>query len=1101
MAIRRRLAKFFFWTLLLCFSTLAGGLWFTYTHFTNSENLTRLVRQYAKKYLPKASVDTRVDISLLRGEITLTKVAIRQKIDDTPITTLAVPWLRVRVDPRKMFNGEADIREIDVVQPTLRLIQRHDGTWNIQGLLADPWPGPWLEKTPPIIIREGKLELITEDDPHTGPTTAGLSSMPPFNARQARPLAPGPAAPAALNPRDRDVATNPNAAVILRDLSLRLDSLGGLKFNFDGSANGDVFDRLKIKGMIDFATGDLTLIESDLAGLTLSEALRRRLPPEARPAFNALSLNSGVVDLQLSRLAYRPKANAADRLRYAGSAQLREGVCECPKLPFPLSNVTAQLDAADGLITIRHAQGWNGTTFSRVDGTFRVGSPATTPFDLHVGLGDLELDPRLRNRTPADLDDLWDLFKPRGRIDVNLDLTRLESGRPVEVRARVHCRDVSGTYRYFPYELDHLTGDFTLEHNRLTLDMRTLGSTGLSAHLKGEIDNPGKDAIVKLDVEADAVPINQKLFTALPKDVRKVVDQFRPKGTVKLAGKVSRVPMEGKPEGDIKIHANLDLLQQCEIQWAEFPYPVRDLTGRLELHPDFWKFNEMRGRNGYARIQTSGWVRKLDNLKKRPNGDEPLKVHVNIKAYDLPFTEELRAALPQAWAKVWKTINPSGASDFDATIDVEADKPDNIHAEIIPKPESNAKLQIQRVAVPDIDSGGLLELPVEDVLGRFVYHNGTVTMSDVSLHFRGAPVQFALGTVRVEDTGSFDLRVKELRIKEIRIDSNLRKKMPPRMEHMARKLDDGNTYTAHGDLRIGWSGVSGEPAWCRWDNTVVVFNNNRVETGIPLEHIHGQLSNVSGWSNGTALQVDGAINLGSITVLGQQITRVESPFHVRAGNAELADLRASFLGGEITGNGSISLDNTPRYNAMLVLRGAQLQEYAKFVNGHQSYRGRVDGEIEISGLGNDVHTLQGGGNVQISEGDLVELPVYLRLAQILKLPRALLRPSRERGGKPLFDSAKVDFKIAHGRSTLDPIKFTGNAFSLEGDGTLDPQGTLDVRLKVLLGIDIPIISEISRDLTSQILMVRVKGSPSAPDYSVEPLPNLLRVPFRSQSDQ
>jgi hypothetical protein len=79
---------------------------------------------------------------------------------------------------------------------------------------------------------------------------------------------------------------------------------------------------------------------------------------------------------------------------------------------------------------------------------------------------------------------------------------------------------------------------------------------------------------------------------------------------VKLAGKVSRVPMDGKPEGNIKIDANIDLLQQCEIQWADLPYPVRDLTGRLELHPDFWKFNDMRGHNGHAKIQASGWVQK-----------------------------------------------------------------------------------------------------------------------------------------------------------------------------------------------------------------------------------------------------------------------------------------------------------------------------------------------------------------------------------------------------------------------------------------------------------------------------------------------------------
>ena len=55
--------------------------------------------------------------------------------------------------------------------------------------------------------------------------------------------------------------------------------------------------------------------------------------------------------------------------------------------------------------------------------------------------------------------------------------------------------------------------------------------------------------------------------------------------------------------------------------------------------------------------------------------------------------------------------------------------------------------------------------------------------------------------------------------------------------------------------------------------------------------------------------------------------------------------------------------------------------------------------------------------------------------------------------KTAFDSVDVAFTISHGLSNLDPIKFTGNAFSLQGRGTLDPQANLDLRLPVLLGRD------------------------------------------------
>ena len=59
------------------------------------------------------------------------------------------------------------------------------------------------------------------------------------------------------------------------------------------------------------------------------------------------------------------------------------------------------------------------------------------------------------------------------------------------------------------------------------------------------------------------------------------------------------------------IDAELDLNERCEINWAGLPYPVRNLTGRLEIHPDRWVFHDMRGRNGQAVITGSGRVEKL----------------------------------------------------------------------------------------------------------------------------------------------------------------------------------------------------------------------------------------------------------------------------------------------------------------------------------------------------------------------------------------------------------------------------------------------------------------------------------------------------------
>src|SRR5262249_6133914 len=144
----------------------------------------------------------------------------------------------------------------------------------------------------------------------------------------------------------------------------------------------------------------------------------------------------------------------------------------------------------------------------------------------------------------------------------------------------------------------------------------------------------------------------------------------------------------------------------------------------------------------------------------------------------------------------------------------------------------------------------------------------------------------------------------------------------------------------------------------------------------------------------------------------------------------------------------------------------------------------------------------GGGEAHIIQGDLGELPPILRIAKdVNALPNMILTPAeRPRSpGKTAFDSADVSFTISHGLTTFDPIKFTGNAFSLLGQGTLNPQGNLDLRLNVLWGRDrfhFPVVSDLTREASNRFLIVRVQGTPASPEISPVALP-LFNEMFRA----
>ncbi len=763
MKLGRRVARFLFWGLVLCFSSLAGGLWFAYWYFTDSNTISRIIREHAVRYLPRASLDPgRVRPNLRAGELALHDVKLQQAIDGAMFETLRIPYLSLQVNLRKLAEGEFAPSKIVIGTPTLRLRGRKNGTWNLQGLLADPWPGPWIE-TPPIQIKNGTIELY----PCEEPVLASDQPSSPANASPAKSSAPlPPGSPAAVSPPPIVRPAADHSPALLRDVTLNIKPSGKhpRKLSFDGSASGDGFERLTLSGSIDLTTGNIEL-SGELAGLVVSDSLRRKLPPSLRHDAQTMTLTGGVLDLELNRLLYQPTGPPEGRLRCNMVARLREGVWDCPLLPFPVNNLSAVVTVEDRVITIKHARGSNGNTNLSASGIIVLEGNKKGFMDLRVDLDDLELDDdRLRRKTPAQFVDLWDLFKPQGRINVGVHVTRPRADAPVDWTARVRCRDVAAVYRLFPYPLDHLTGDLIFEKNTVSVNLNSL--SGRPLQLRGTIWNPGPLAVVKLAIAAESLPVDDAIKKAMPPNVRKVVDEFKASGLVTVNANLYREPMTGadaRPEGKILFNANIDMKERCEITWDRLPYPVRNLKGRLEIRPDKWTFKNVKGRNGQAEIEASGNVEKLPfydvarRLRKGPRGEEPLKIDVALRAQKLPFSAELQAALPEEWRKTWPTLNPSGACDVLARVHVEPGGPNRTQINITPCPETSLRLFITRSPQPGIDPGGSFELPMDDVHGHFDFDNGDVTMNQVNFSFRGSPVRFSRGSVPSSEKRSVQL--------------------------------------------------------------------------------------------------------------------------------------------------------------------------------------------------------------------------------------------------------------------------------------------------------------------------------------------------------
>ncbi len=1053
---RRRVRKVLVWGFLFVASVLAGAIGFAYTYITDSDTLAALIRDEAPRYLPGTRLQ--VDRVLLRplvGDVELRGTTLWQRIDGANVAAVSIPWLQIRSDFRSLLWGKIATREVVVAQPVLRLRRRADGTWNLQGLLADPWPKTNLPK-PTVTVSKG--EIVLTDGPKPGP--------------------------------------------ILSDVWLKVEPLGDGSYKFEGSGRGVVFERMALAGTFQPKTGRLVLSQGDLTAVTISDALKGRMPSAAREAMEKAGLERGEVDFSLRHLTRDP--GAAVPLDYEVDITLRDGAWKCPKLPFPLAGVSATATVTPGRVKIEKGEGNDGKTVVRMGPSWlSADDVAGGPMDLDLRVEHLDLDERLKATTPAKLLKLWDDFSPPGRknlgqVDASARVTRGRAGDEAKYALDVDVRDVAITYFQFKYPLEHVRGKLICKDKKILVkNFSTLSVGGRPLTCDGTIDDPGPNAVVKLVFHSDAMPVDETLLAALPPEASKVVREFRPEGSVRGDAVVTRVPSPGgDPRGKVRVDAELDMNEGCSIRWKGLPYPIRNLAGHLTLHPDQWIFKGMKGANNHAKIAGEGEVRQVTPGK--------FAVDLTLSGADLPFDRQLRESLPREWEKTWGVLNPVGSARVDARIVLGPGKPDDYKFTITPDPDTYVHLRLVPAPGTEVLSrsgDGTVVLPkMEGVTGTFKFDNGVVTMTDVDFTFRQAPVHLASGQVTLRNDGSFNLVANDLAIRGLRLESELRKIMPPVMAQFARKLDDGKTFFAHGNMAIGWSGGVNDPAVCSWDHARVVFNDNAIAAGIPIEHIQGEVRDVEGRFDGRALALKGVVDLESVDIRGQHLTHLSTPLTVGRDKASLTSVAADFLGGKLYGDVSVTLDATPRYEATVKIDGARLEDYARTVVGHQDYKGEVYARGTITGLGQDLKTIQGEGEVHVMRGDFSKLPIYVKLINPLN---TILRPKR--GG---FDAADMTFTIANGQALLEPIKLTSDTLSLEGSGTVNRLGSLDVQFKAVLGRDesglLRGLNDALRLVEGQIYVIHVGGTAALPKITLGPLPGVTRgagAVFRKLGDR
>ncbi|GEM_PF-945807 len=956
-----------------------------YQHWTNPAAVGTLVRAKTSAMFPGGVVT--LDSASLRlfGGIQVHEFHLVRR-DDPGDDIAHIPSAILYHNKEKMLDGELSFRKIELHRPRLRVVRARDGKWNVQGLSGADKAG---QPVPTIVVHEATIQL--EDHSREG--------VAPFKLE--------------LTGANLTLINDPPDVVTI-----------------DGAAQADLLGKVVVHGAWRRQENEIALSIKTL-GTCLNNALLERVAcfcPAGK--LSGLQLD-GQAQVQVE-VAFRPGADAAFSLK--AQCQVSKTTVQHPELPFPLNQVEASLRFDGSDLHVESLRAEAGATVLTAQGVGRLPCP-DQDFEGSLRVEHLEMDENLGAHLPDKLKPLMRIYQPRGRITVQVDVARRggqwtapatpstppsQGGGVGGSRITVQPEGISACFERFPYPLHKVSGTihYLLPQQRFHVDL-TGYAHDQPVFIRGHWQGEGQNIDTHYEITTDGLPIDPVMIAAIPEPMRTTVKSFHVQGKVGLKAEIRRRP------ADDKFHAAYHIrLQDGTIVWDEFPFPLTQVSGFIDVFPTSgsWQFRDLQGTHGDG--QVSIFARSAD-----PDGrhDKP-GVYVELIGKNLPLDADLHTALRTMppLAKAWETFQPSGRLNFTATIDRRGKQPEDLEVRVDVKGPS---------VRPEF-----FPYPLHDFAGHFHLHDERLDLRRLSANHASSRWYIDKGSVELHATGAYYANLPELQMEHLVLDHELIAALPPRLRAAVSSMRCQDALRLKTQLIVSHSGAVDALPDVYWDGQAWL-DNAALTVGLDFKRVTGTVACI-GRHNGRHLTgLTGNFVMERAAVFNQPIRKLQGRFHVKEAEPELLllDLKAPIFGGDIAGQVSLDFHDLPRYELNLTASQIDLLEFGRHNLGLDSkLSGVIVARLHLTGVGDDPTTLDGNGTLDVPNGKLLNLPFLLDLIKFL----GLRWPDRT-----LFEEMHARYAIRGRRATIQHLELFGNAVSFTGKGAINLDGT-DVQLEL-----------------------------------------------------
>ncbi len=341
--------------------------------------------------------------------------------------------------------------------------------------------------------------------------------------------------------------------------------------------------------------------------------------------------------------------------------------------PYPVRQIQGRIIINESRVRIEGMVARSGeTTFTMPDRTFDTSARDT--ITIEIAGKRLKLDDTLKAALSEHSQEFWDLFAPKGYINVDVRIDCIPNRKTPVVTATIQCNGAELTYQPFPYSVRNVQG--------------TMIFTEDGVQLKGVSGEPSSGKIsfadsmlyfdqtkgVSFSIKGSGLRFDSVLRSCLPKEFQSTWDTISPEGAFELDWHQVR-----KPGKDRKYEYNVAIrLNGCKMKYKSLPYALTKMSGELVYDGEKVSIQDVTGKYAWEVAAPGNQTRRGEAaITIRGGVSDPGAegvVNLTVKGEDVPLDENMRQALPADYVPAWDRLQPKGNISFTCNLTYRADE-------------------------------------------------------------------------------------------------------------------------------------------------------------------------------------------------------------------------------------------------------------------------------------------------------------------------------------------------------------------------------------------------------------------------------------------